>query len=91
MTIPGMGHILAMTVKAEIVDIGRFATPEKLVSYAGLAPSRHDSGERTRTGGITKRGSVGCGPPWLRARSWPSGTTPVSRPSTSASPNAADP
>ena len=61
MTLPGMGHILAVTVKAEIVDIGRFATPEKLISYAGLAPSRHDSGERTRTGGITKRGSV-----WLR-------------------------
>ena len=50
-----------MTVKAEIVDIGRFPTPEKLVSYAGLAPSRHDGGERTQTGGITKRGSV-----WLR-------------------------
>lgn len=61
MTIPGLGHILAVTIKAEIVDIGRFATPEKLVSYAGLAPSRHDSGERTRTGGITKRGSA-----WLR-------------------------
>ena len=61
MTIPGMGHILALTVMAEIVDIGRFATPEKLVSYAGLAPSRHDSGNRTQTGGITKRGSV-----WLR-------------------------
>ena len=59
MTIPGMGHILALTVKAEIVDLGRFATPEKLVSYAGLAPSRHDSGDRIRTGGITGRGSVG--------------------------------
>ena len=61
MTIPGMAHILAMTVKAEIVDIRRFPTPEKLVSYAGLAPSRHDSGNRIHTGDITKRGST-----WLR-------------------------
>ena len=61
MTLTGMGHILALTVMAEIVDIRRFATPEKLVSYAGLAPSRHDSGNRAQTGGITKRGSA-----WLR-------------------------
>ena len=58
MTLPGMGHILAMTVKAEIVDIGRFPTPEEIVSYAGLAPSRHDSGDRTHTGGTTGRGST---------------------------------
>ena len=58
-TLPGMGHILALTVMAEIVDIGRFATPEKLVSYAGLAPSRHDSGNRARTGDTTGRGSAG--------------------------------
>jgi transposase len=32
-----------------------------LCSYAGLAPSTHSSGDRTRYGPITKEGS-----PWLR-------------------------
>src|SRR6185312_169590 len=46
----------------EIVDVRRFATPWKLVSYAGLAPSIRESSEgKTKTGGITKQGS-----PWLR-------------------------
>ena len=61
MTIPGIGHITAVTILAEIVDHGRFASAEKLVSYAGLSPKHHNSGETVRTGGITKRGSV-----WLR-------------------------
>lgn len=33
MTIPGIGHILAVTVLAEIVDHKRFANAEKLTSY----------------------------------------------------------
>ena len=61
MTIPGIGYITAVTILAEIVDHGRFASAEKLVSYAGLSPRHHNSGETVRTGGITKRGSV-----WLR-------------------------
>ncbi len=36
-------------------------TYEKLVSYAGLAPSHRDSADVHRGGGITKRGSA-----WLR-------------------------
>ena len=61
MTIPGINYIAALTVISEIVDIKRFATPEKLVSYAGLAPSQRNSGETKRTGNITKHGSS-----WLR-------------------------
>ena len=61
MTIPGIGYITAVTILAEIVDHGRFASAEKLVSYAGLSPRHHNSGDTVRTGGITKRGSV-----WLR-------------------------
>ena len=61
MTIPGIGYITAVTILAEIVDHGRFANAEKLVSYAGLSPKHHNSGETVRTGSITKRGSV-----WLR-------------------------
>lgn len=61
MTIPGIGHILAVTIMAEIINIKRFSSAEKLVSYAGLAPGRHNSAGIERSGNITKRGSS-----WLR-------------------------
>jgi len=51
----------AMLISAEIVNIERFSTPWKLVSYAGLAPSTRESSGKTITGRITKQGS-----PWLR-------------------------
>ena len=50
-----------MLISTEIVDIKRFSTPWKLVSYAGLAPSIRESSGKTKTGKITKQGS-----PWLR-------------------------
>ena len=61
MTIPGIGYVTALTVIAEVVDIDRFGSPEKLVSYAGIAPSQRSSGETTKFGRITKQGSR-----WLR-------------------------
>ncbi|HXG74109.1 MAG TPA: IS110 family transposase [Candidatus Nitrosotenuis sp.] len=61
MTIPGINYVTALTVISEIVDISRFATPEKLVAYAGLAPSQRNSGDTKRAGKITKQGSS-----WLR-------------------------
>lgn len=61
MTVPGINYITALTVISEIVDITRFVTPEKLVSYAGLAPSQRNIGESKRSGNITKHGST-----WLR-------------------------
>ena len=50
-----------MLISTEIVDVKRFSTPWKLVSYAGLAPSIRESSGKTKTGKITKQGS-----PWLR-------------------------
>ena len=50
-----------MLISTEIVDVRRFSTPWKLVSYAGLAPSIRESSGKTKTGKITKQGS-----PWLR-------------------------
>ena len=61
MTIPGIGYVTALTVIAEVVDIDRFGSLEKLVSYAGIAPSQRSSGETTKLGRITKQGSR-----WLR-------------------------
>ena len=52
MTIPRIGRITAVTTLAEIVDHRRFTSAEKLVSYAGLSPGHHNSGETERTGSL---------------------------------------
>ena len=56
-TIPGVADLLGLTLASEIGDIARFATPRKLIGYAGLAPRVHQSGERSRTGALSKAGS----------------------------------
>lgn len=61
MTIPGISHITALTIIAEVVDVKRFSNAEKLVSAAGLAPSQRSSGQTMHRGRITKKGSA-----WLR-------------------------
>jgi hypothetical protein len=54
--VPGIGHIIAMFILAAISDITRFPSAKKLVGYAGLGASVHDSGEKRTTGRITKTG-----------------------------------
>lgn len=61
LSITGIDVFSAMLITVEIVDIGRFSTPWKLVSYAGLAPSIRESSGKVKYGKITKQGS-----PWLR-------------------------
>ena len=61
LSITGVDIFSAMLISSEIVDVRRFSTPWKLVSYAGLAPSARESAGKTMTGRITKQGS-----PWLR-------------------------
>jgi transposase len=56
MQLPGLGLITALTVLAAIGDVTRFETAKKLVGYAGLGASVHDSGQTHRTGRITKTG-----------------------------------
>ena len=53
--IAGIGYVAALTMIAEIADVGRFSTAEKLVSYARLLPSRTDRSEEP--GGTAKRGT----------------------------------
>ena len=60
-TIPGIGYYSALVILAEIGDISRFPSDEKLCSYAGLVPSTWRSGSATMHGHITKQGSK-----WLR-------------------------
>jgi len=57
----GIGPVLALTIRAEVGDIHRFATGAHLASYAGLVPRVDMSAGHYRYGRITKRGS-----PWLR-------------------------
>jgi transposase len=56
LTVPGIRWVLAFTIAAEIGDIGRFASPEKLTGYTGLCPRVVQSGEADRRGPLTKHG-----------------------------------
>ena len=56
MSAPGIGWVLAFTIAAEIGEIERFSSPEKLTSYTGLCPKVNQSGERDRRGPLTKHG-----------------------------------
>lgn len=53
----GIDTVTAMTILAELHDFRRFDDPRRLMSYLGLVPSEHSSGERTRRGAITKAGN----------------------------------
>jgi transposase len=55
-TIPGVGDILGYTIAAEIGDIGRFPTANKLVGYTGLTPRVHQSGDTDWRGPLTRNG-----------------------------------
>jgi transposase len=56
-TIPGIGDLLSLTLASEIGDIARFGSPRKLIGHAGLAPKISQSGDRSRTGALSKAGS----------------------------------
>ena len=53
----GVALIVAATTVAEVGDLKRFESPTELMSYLGLVPSEHSSGEKTRRGSITKSGN----------------------------------
>jgi transposase len=60
-TLVGIGPVLALTIRAEVGDITRFARGAELASYAGLVPRVEASANRYWSGRITRQGS-----PWLR-------------------------
>lgn len=53
-TIPGIGPYRSLQLVGEIEPISRFASPDHLVSYAGLAPRTRSSGGKTRYGSTPK-------------------------------------
>jgi transposase len=56
MSAPGIGWGLAFTIAAEIGEIERFASPEKLTGYTGLCPRVNQSGDKDRRGPLSKHG-----------------------------------
>jgi len=57
MAMRGIKLVAAMTLASELGDVSRFARPEGLMSFVGLVPSEHTSGQSRRQGGITKSGN----------------------------------
>lgn len=57
MTVPGIGPVIAVTIKGEVGEFERFDHKTEVVSYAGLDPAVRASGEKETTGEITKEGS----------------------------------
>ena len=55
MTVPGIAEIRAMEIIAEIGEIKRFQTADKLCSYAGLVPSIKQSGDSLKFGKLIKQ------------------------------------
>jgi transposase len=53
----GVDTLTAVGLCAEIGDFERFARAEQLMSYLGLVPSEHTTGQQRRLGSITKTGS----------------------------------
>ena len=55
-TIKGIGDITAASIYSEIGDISRFSSPDKLQAFAGLDPSRYQSGTSDVDGHMVKHG-----------------------------------
>ena len=55
--INGVGKVIGAIFVAEIGDVSRFPSPEKLCSWAGLTPKHRESDDKVKRGPITKQGS----------------------------------
>lgn len=53
-SLPGVGPILSVVIGAEIGDIARFASAERLASYAGTVPRVHASGGKSYGGRVRR-------------------------------------
>jgi transposase len=57
-TIPGIGPTLGAVFVAEIGDVHRFTSADKLTCWAGLTPKHYESDTKVHRGRITKQGST---------------------------------
>ncbi len=56
MTVPGVGPVVALTYRVTVDVPARFRTSKAVGAVFGLTPSKHQSGESNRTGGISRCG-----------------------------------
>lgn len=54
----GVCIVVAATLVAELGDLRRFPSAPQLMSFIGLTPSEHSSGQSTQRGSITKAGNT---------------------------------
>jgi transposase len=72
-SIPGIGPVTGAAILAEIGDVTRFDTVDKLVAYAGIDPSVYQTGQfQASEAHMSKRGS-----PYLRHALWLAATIAV--------------
>lgn len=58
LTIPGMGFRMAAMILAEIGDINKFDSPDKILAYSGVSPTTYQSGKlESAYSHMEKRGS----------------------------------
>jgi transposase len=57
LTLTGVSFFGALLLVSEIGDVTRFSSPKKLVSWAGLCPTLHQSGESVKVGRLKKAGN----------------------------------
>jgi transposase len=68
-SVPGIGALTAIRLVLEWGDLSRFRRKEEFVSFLGLIPSEHSSGEKEHKGHITKQGNRSV-QSWLIESSW---------------------
>jgi transposase len=56
MTVPGVGPVVALTYRATVDVPARFRNSKAVGAVFGLTPSKYQSGENDRTGGISRCG-----------------------------------
>lgn len=54
----GVAFLTAVTFVAEVGDVRRFATSDRLMAYLGLVPQERATGSTVRRGAITKAGNL---------------------------------
>jgi transposase len=57
LTVPGIGHVLAMTIMLEVGEIGRFAKVGNFTSYCRCAPTQRLSDGKSKGSGNRKNGN----------------------------------
>ena len=58
LTIPGINFRMGSMILAELGDLNRFSSPDKILAYAGMSPSTYQSGQLTSSySHMEKRGS----------------------------------